>query len=137
MRAVEDLQTRTLCFLSSDFARLVFLASTRDYNTGAYCHVGLEDRYTKPVAEMALETCHEEIFERVSNYRLEKLVRELATYLKTTNEDPATVLETWTTFVPYQLLPPRACKGVAKDYFVANIKIALAILQAVPTLYRC
>jgi len=135
-KAIENIHNHTLRFIHSDFARLVYLASIRDYNTGAYSHFGLESRFSKPVVEMALETCHEEIFEKISTFRLERLVQDIVIYLKDSNEEPAAVIESWKTFAPYQLLPPRGCKGVAKEYFISNVKIALAILEAVPGLYR-
>jgi len=34
--AVTDLRNRTLSRLQGDFSRLVYLASSRDYNTGQY-----------------------------------------------------------------------------------------------------
>ena len=39
--ACQDLNLRTLVHIHGDFARLVYLASMRDYNTGEYYHDGL------------------------------------------------------------------------------------------------
>jgi hypothetical protein len=135
LRAIEDLQLLTLKHIPSEFARLVYLASTRDYNTGLYAHDGLAYKFTKPVAEMALETCHEDVFEKISQTCLEDMVKELSGYLKTTKEDPPTVIRSWKTFAPYQLLTPRGCKGSAKEFFISNIRISLEVLEADPNLY--
>ena len=58
--AVRDLQNRTLDRLDGDFAKLVYLASTRDYNTGRYAHDGLSFRFSEPVAERVLAAAHRE-----------------------------------------------------------------------------
>ena len=39
--AYDDLLNRSLSKISCDLARLIYLASTRDYNTGTYHHDGL------------------------------------------------------------------------------------------------
>ena len=135
LRAIEDLQMRTLSHIPSDFAKLVYLASTRDYNTGMYSHEGLAFKFSAPLAEMALETCHEEVFEKIAEVDLENFVNELAGYLRSTREDPRTVIESWKAFAPYQLLAPRACKGSAKEFFVSNVRISLAVLEADLGLY--
>src|SRR5436190_1559634 len=51
--ALRDLRNRTLAKLDGDLARLVYLASTRDYNTGRYAHDGLSFRFSESVAETA------------------------------------------------------------------------------------
>lgn len=135
LRAIEDLQARTLQHIPSDFARLVYLASTRDYNTGLYSHDGLAYKFSKEMAEMALETCHEEVFEKLAGVQLEQFVGELAGYLRNTQENPRTVIDSWKTFAPYQLLAPRACRGTAKEFFISNVRISLAVLEADPGLY--
>ncbi len=63
--AADDVRNRTLSRLPVDFARLVYLASTRDYNSGRYFHDGLSFHFNEPVAAMALEVCHREVFDRL------------------------------------------------------------------------
>ena len=53
--AIEDLQNHTLEGISGSIARLVYLASTRDYNSGRYYHDGLAFRFTEEVAQTALK----------------------------------------------------------------------------------
>src|SRR2546430_10794616 len=43
--AYDDLLHRTLSRISCDLGRLIYLASTRDYNTGNYYHEGLATRF--------------------------------------------------------------------------------------------
>ena len=49
-QAVTDLTNRTLSRLPGDFSRLVYLASSRDYNTGQYYHDGLAFHFSESVA---------------------------------------------------------------------------------------
>ena len=52
--AYDDLLKRSLSKVSCDLARLIYLASTRDYNTGAYHHDGLASRFRADAASKAL-----------------------------------------------------------------------------------
>ncbi len=47
--ACQDLNLRTLANINGDFARLVYLASTRDYNTGEYYHDGLAWQFSEKI----------------------------------------------------------------------------------------
>jgi hypothetical protein len=55
---VQDLNRRTLATFDSLVARLVYLSSTRDYNSGVYYHDGLAMRFQPAVAGAALLRCH-------------------------------------------------------------------------------
>jgi len=79
--AYDDILQRTLARISCDLARLVYLASTRDYNTGNYHHDGLAARFSADVARKALEIAHRQVFYRVSAYSLEELAEEVNIYL--------------------------------------------------------
>ena len=60
--AYDDLLQRTLSKITCDLAKLIYLASTRDYNTGTYHHDGLAARFRPEVAGKALEIAHRQIF---------------------------------------------------------------------------
>ena len=57
-RAYDDLLRRSLSHISGDLARLIYLASTRDYNTGKYHHDGLAAHFQTEIACQALELAH-------------------------------------------------------------------------------
>ena len=86
--ALQDLRTRTLGRLQGDFARLVYLASTRNYNTGRYEHDGLTFRYGMPVAERVLVTAHREVFLRLALRSLEDLTVEVQQYVFFESDSP-------------------------------------------------
>jgi hypothetical protein len=125
--AYDDLLQRSLSKLPGDLARLVYLASTRDYNTGTYHHDGLADRYRLDAATKALEIAHRQIFYRLSAYSLEELVKELELYLNSSHESPVEVLRTWQKLEPYRVAIPVEVNPAVARLFLSNVKLALAV----------
>lgn len=128
--AIEDLRNRTLAGIPGEVARLVYLASTRDYNTGQYYHEGLAFRFTEEVANAALAACHRESFRRLLFTSLEELVNQLDSYVSSTRARRAEVLKAWTKVEPYRVTIPLDCDQLSAEFFLSNVRVALAILQA-------
>ena len=80
--ALQDLRNRTLAKLAGDLARLVYLASTRDYNTGRYAHDGLSFRFSESVAETVLAATYREAFASLALSLLRVLVSQLEHYIR-------------------------------------------------------
>lgn len=127
--AYEDILQRTLSRVSCDLARLVYLASTRDYNTGAYCHDGLAVRFSAEAARKALEIAHRQVFYRVAAYSLEELAAQVEMYMKSSGEDPLEVLRTWQNLEPYRIAIPVQVNPAVARLFLSNIRLALAIYR--------
>jgi hypothetical protein len=125
----EDLLRRTLSKISSDLARLIFIASTRDYNTGTYHHEGLASRFSPERASEALELAHTEIFKQLAAYSLEALVEEIQIYACASRESAATIVRTWQILEPYRVAVPLRLNPTIVHVFVSNIRLALAILR--------
>src|SRR3984893_3989900 len=81
-----DLLHRTLSRIPCDLGRLIYLASTRDYNTGNYYYQGLASRFSPEVARKALEMAHRQAFYKVSGFSLDELASDLAPYLRATQD---------------------------------------------------
>jgi hypothetical protein len=126
--AVRDLENRTLGHLRGDVTKLVYLSSTRDYNTGEYQHEGLAQRFGAQAASLALEQCHEAIFHELLQTNLARLVAELALYIESTGAQKEKVLESWRQLQAYRVLIPRTCDSLSADFFVTNVRIALEVL---------
>src|SRR5437773_11399003 len=99
--AYDDLLNRTLSRISCDLGRLIYLASTRDYNTGNYYHEGLAGRFSPEVARQALAMAHRQAFYKDSGFSLEDLDSDIEAYLRSTWENPQTLLRTWQILEPY------------------------------------
>ena len=126
--AITDLRSRTLSRLPGDFTRLVYLASSRDCNTGKYYHDGLAFHYSQNVASKAMALCHKEVFDRLVYVSLEELIEELSNYISSTNERPEDFLRSWEHLGSYRVTIPSECDELEAAVFLSNLKMALAIL---------
>ena len=127
--AIEDLLYRTLPALPCDLARLIYLASTREYNNGKYHHEGLSARFGLEQAQEALRSAHQDIFSDMSCLTLEKLVEELDLYLLKSHEAADEFISTWQELEPYRVAIPRDADPVLVQLFLSNIRVALEILS--------
>ncbi len=127
--AITDLRSRTLSRLPGDFSRLVYLASSRDCNTGKYYHDGLAFHFSQNVASKAMALCHKEIFDRLVYASLEELIDELSNYISSTDERPEDFLKSWEHLGSYRITIPSECDELEADVFLSNLKMAMAILQ--------
>ena len=127
--AITDLRSRTLSRLPGDFSRLVYLASSRDCNTGKYYHDGLAFHFSQNVASKAMALCHREVFDRLVYASLEELIEELRNYISSTDERPEEFLRSWKHLESYRVTIPSECDELEAAVFLSNVKMALAILQ--------
>jgi hypothetical protein len=127
--AYEDFLRRSLSRISGDLARLIYLASTRDYNTGKYHHDGLAAQFDADIACRALELAHREIFYRIAARSLEGLVAEVELYINSSRQSREEVLEVWQKLEPYRVALPVDVNAAVAQLFVSNVRLALAILR--------
>ena len=128
-QAYDDLVNRSLSRISCELGRLIYLASTREYNSGNYYHQGLSDRFGPEPAQKALEIAHRQAFYKVSAFALEDLVQELERYLESTKENPAECLRAWQKLEPYRIAVPSDVNATVARLFTSNLRLALAILR--------
>jgi hypothetical protein len=129
VKAVDDLHRRTLSNMPRPLDRLIYLASTRDYNTGTYYHEGLASRFTEEVACEALADCHGEAFGELVSSSLQDLVGQLEGYRDSTHSSPGEFISAWRNLEPYRVAVPVETDPLAAELLFSNIKIALAILE--------
>src|SRR5215472_16616669 len=127
--AYNDLVNRSLTRIPGELGRLIYLASTREYNTGHYYHQGLADRFGPEAAQTALEIAHRQAFYKVSAFSLEDLVEELEKYLVSTKEEPLDCLRAWQKLEPYRIAVPQDVNATVARLFTSNLRHALAILR--------
>jgi hypothetical protein len=129
-QAAGDLRNRTLSGLQRPLDRLIYLASTRDYNTGLYHHDGLAARYTPTVACEALADCHREVFQELLGCSVKELVAQVEGYMHSTGIEAAHFLTSWKRLEPYRIAVPVEIEPLAVEFLVCNLRTALAILEA-------
>jgi len=127
--AYDDLLRRTLSSIQCDLARLIYLASTRDYNSGMYHHEGLAARYGPESARVALRAAHKDIFYRLVALSLEELVTELDTYVRISREVPTGLIHAWQELEPYRVAVPMEVDSTMVQLFLSNIRLALEVLR--------
>ncbi len=130
LEAADDLRRRTLSTIDRPLDRLIYLASTRDYNTGFYYHEGLASRFPQEVVCEALADCHREAFRALVASSLEELVLQMDAYIASTSTNPSDFVAAWKKLEPYRVAVPVDTDGLTADFLFSNFKIALAILEA-------
>lgn len=128
-KAYDDLWHRTLSKISGDLNRLVYLASTRDYNSGRYHHAGLEAVFGFEPVRRALETAHLELFWKLCRSSLKELVSELELYMHGSGESPDDLLRAWRSLQPYRVAIPLDVDPLAAHLLLSNLKLGLEVLQ--------
>ena len=129
MEAADDLRRRTLASISRPLDRLIYLASTRDYNTGFYYHDGLAARFSEEVVCEALADCHREAFQELLNAPLHDLVRQMDDYIVSTHTNPKDFIAAWKKLEPYRVAVPLGTDDLTASFLFSNFKIALTILE--------
>jgi hypothetical protein len=127
--ARRDLENRTLAKIEGDFARLIYLASTRDYNTGEYHHEGLARQFTEILARRALASCHREVFRRLVLCSVKQVVEQLEIYVRSNGCTFSELVRVWEKLQPYKVAVPLECSPLTARFFALNIRAALVILQ--------
>ena len=125
-----DLETRTLKKIQGDVARLIYLASMRDYSTGEYHHEGLASLFGESVARRAISSCHWEVFRRLLLCSVKELVEELQIYIRSNGFSPDEFFRVWEKLQPYTVTVPLDCTPLANRFFALNIRAALAVLHS-------
>ena len=129
-QAMRDFVARSLDGISNEFAKLIWLASMRDYNTGQYQHDGLSQSFSPEVAAAALEQCHVEVFRHLSRNSLRDLVDQLDRYVAETGAEPAEVIDAWQKLEPYRVAIPAEYEPLSAQMFFSNVRTALTILRS-------
>ena len=127
--AAQDVRRRTLARIERPLDRLIYLASTRDYNTGVYYHDGLVDRFSADIACQALAECHRQAFRELLGSPLEALVSQLEGYMTRTHTGAAEFIGLWKCLEPYRVVVPVGEDKLSTELLFSNLRVALAILE--------
>src|ERR1043165_4536954 len=134
--ALRDLRNRTLARLDGDFAKLVYLASTRDYNTGRYVHDGLSFGFPEAIVERAMAAAHREVFASLVLSPLRTFVAQVEQYIRSGCARPDELVTAWNISEAYRILPPSVHQPSKLRLFNSIFKIPLATVTAPLTEHR-
>lgn len=128
--SMNDVWSRTLSRIPTQFGRLVYLASLRNANTGRYQHFGLSQIYGDAEANRALRISHERVFAKWLNFSLEEQKTEIESYIDSIEDDRGAVLEAWRSLSPYQNLPPAGAGDAERHLYSSDLEIILELLRS-------
>jgi len=115
--------------LPNDLTRLIYLASIRDYNSGAYRHPQLSRQFNAITAHRAFESWHEEVFARLLTNSVSNYVEQLEGYLRYSRAERPKFIATWKSLQAYKAAVPLRAPRRACEIFFLNVEIALDILE--------
>ena len=127
-RIIHDFVEVSLASISTQFGRLIYLASLRDLSSGKYEHAGLQATYPAEAMQQALQQCHEEIFERILETSLERQEEDLRMCLSAMDTGLRVSVQHWKRLETYRVLIPEHAPEYLKDLFCSNLQ---ALLEAI------
>jgi hypothetical protein len=129
-RVIEDFTSRTLAAIPSDFGRLYYVSSLKDYGMGRYQHDGLVELYSEDSVQEALGQCHEELFSRILETPLPDQERDLRKCLDTNGDRFWTIIDAWRRDKSFQTMCPQGLPTYLRDLFCSNLSALLAIFSS-------
>lgn len=128
--AAADLWRNTVSQIPSVFGRLVYLASLRNPNNGAYEHHGLALVFGEDESNKALKNSHAAVFANWLSFNIEQQKADLDLYISGLFENKKVVIETWLRLSPYRNLLPSSVRGVEKRLYIADFNALLELFKA-------
>lgn len=128
-RIIQDF-TVTLATIPGLFARLAYVASLRDLSSGRYEHAGLAAIYPDAAIQQAVETCHEQVFEKILESPLADQEADLRSCLGAMQGGYEETVGHWQRMEAYRVLLPEHTPDYLKSLFCSNLQALLEIFQA-------
>src|ERR1700685_345175 len=104
-RIIQDF-TVTLASIPGLFSRLAYVASLRDLSSGRYEHAGLAAIYPDTAIQQAVETCHEQVFEKILESPLAEQEADLRACLEAMRDGSEVAAGHWQRMEAYRVLLP-------------------------------
>ena len=135
-RIIQDFTVTTLAGIPSLFSRLTYVSSLRDLSSGRYEHAGLAAVYPDQAMQQALETCHEQVFEKILESPLANQESDLRACLQAMQSGAEETVNHWQRMEAYRVLLPEHAPDYLKDLFCSNLRALLEIFQAESSMAR-
>jgi hypothetical protein len=121
---------RTLEGLGTVFARLAYLASLRNVNSGAYEHFGLAQRVGADEVDRLIRLSHLEVFQQWLCFGLERQKEEVESYFSGLEGDRREILSNWLHLGPYSGWVPAESRDVERQLFFTDLEAVLELIRA-------
>jgi hypothetical protein len=129
--ALADLWKHTLSQIPSIYGRLVYLASLRDPNSGAYRHHGLSAAFGREQSTYALRKSHERTFLEWLTIPLASKNDDFRAYLQgaSSEENPQAVVTYLARGTHYASQAPDAAGPAQREQFKVEVEILLELVK--------
>jgi hypothetical protein len=127
---VDELRSALTGALPNDLARMIYLATLRDNNTGHYYHPELSRRFSAGIADLAMHACHKDVYEKIFPLTLEDLTEQIDIYMTSTRAPRARLIESWKKLQAYRATLPIDSDPICAEIFFMKVDVAVAVLEA-------
>jgi hypothetical protein len=124
-----DLWKNTLSRIPTLYGRLVYLASLRDPDTGAYRHHGLNAVFGRTASSAALALSHAEVFHEWLCQPLSERFDDLNAYLASLDARRAVIVRNWRRGRVYRNSVPTGAPEAERAMFYTDMDALLTILK--------
>ena len=129
-KLTEDLTERTLAAISSEYGKLIYLASLRDLASGTYRHEGLEAVYSAGSVQEALLQAHREVCSRIMEMPLALQEMDLLGCWKGFEAEADGLVGNWKESEAYRTLMPFGLPEYMRTLFCSNIETLLSVFES-------
>jgi hypothetical protein len=129
-KLTEDLTERTLAAISSEYGKLLYLASLRDLASGLYQHEGLEALYSAGCVQEALLQAHREVCSRIIEMPLALQEMDLLSCWGGFDLESEGLIDNWKESEAYRTLMPFGLPDYMRTLFCSNIETLLSVFEA-------
>jgi hypothetical protein len=127
--ALADLCKHTLSRIPTLSGRLIYLATLRDVNSGAYRHHGLATAFGRDEAARALRESHQNAFHDWLKLSLAEKNDDLREYLLALDDPKEEVVEHWLRSGIFRSYVPATARDGETELFCHDLEILLQLLK--------
>ncbi len=130
---LEKLLRRTMAALDTPFERLVFLASIRDSYSGRYLHEGWANAASAEEIHETARQMHQAAFDSLLQATLLELGDAVRHHFQGLNGEEQAMARAWLETEPFREMLPAGCTVMEREFFVSQMRLALALVAESPT----
>ena len=123
-----DLFKHTLSRIPSIYGRMVYLASLRDQNSGAYRHHGLSQAFGRDESTKALQASHIKTFREWLQLPLRDKSADLIEYLESLGDPRSVVVRHWLLSGVYLTCVPDAASKAERAHYAGDTEALIHTL---------